>query len=102
MLDDRRKSGPAEGSGPETHFRTCNLCEAMCGLTLTVDNGRVTSVRGDDEDPFSRGHICPKGPALAEVYHDPDRLKRPLKRTAAGWREISWEEALDEAAGRLN
>jgi anaerobic selenocysteine-containing dehydrogenase len=84
-----------------THYRNCNLCEAMCGLTLTVENGRVTQVRGDEEDPFSRGHICPKGPALAEVYHDPDRLKRPLKRTASGWQEIGWEEALDEAAARL-
>jgi anaerobic selenocysteine-containing dehydrogenase len=85
----------------ELKFRTCNLCEAMCGLAITVDQGRITAVRGDDEDPFSRGHICPKGPALAEVYADPDRLRRPLRRTAGGWQEVSWEEAIAEAASRL-
>jgi anaerobic selenocysteine-containing dehydrogenase len=85
----------------QVKFRTCNLCEAMCGLAITVENERITSIRGDENDPFSRGHICPKGPAMAEVYSDPDRLKRPLKRTATGWQEISWEEALDEAALKL-
>src|SRR6478735_4875631 len=85
----------------QVKFRTCNLCEAMCGLAITVENDKILSVRGDEDDPFSRGHICPKGPALAEVYADPDRLRRPLRRTATGWQEISWEEALDEAARRL-
>jgi anaerobic selenocysteine-containing dehydrogenase len=83
------------------HYRTCNLCEAMCGLTMTVDGGRITDVRGDADDVFSRGHICPKGPALREVYEDPDRLRRPMRRTTGGWREVSWKEALDEAANRL-
>jgi anaerobic selenocysteine-containing dehydrogenase len=84
-----------------THYRTCTLCEAMCGLVLETDGGRVVSTRGDAEDPFSRGHICPKGVALGDVHVDPDRLRQPMRRTSAGWRAISWDEALDEAAERL-
>lgn len=84
----------------------CNLCEAICGLVLSVQDGpegaKVTSVRGNDEDPLSRGHICPKGVALADVYEDPDRLRRPVRRVgvgeAADWVEISWDEALDLTA----
>jgi len=86
---------------PTTHLRTCTLCEAMCGLTLEVDDGRVVSIRGDADDPFSRGHICPKGAALGDVHADPDRLRRPMRRTPGGWRAIPWDEALDEAAARL-
>jgi anaerobic selenocysteine-containing dehydrogenase len=84
-----------------THYRTCTLCEAMCGLTLEVDGGRVVSIRGDADDPFSRGHICPKGAALGDVHADPDRLRQPMRRTPGGWQPVSWSDALDEAAGRL-
>ena len=82
-------------------YRTCNLCDAMCGMVATVEGGRVVDLRGDPDDVFSRGHICPKGPALRELHDDPDRLRAPMRRTAAGWKEISWDEALDEAATRL-
>jgi anaerobic selenocysteine-containing dehydrogenase len=82
--------------------RTCNLCEALCGMLITVQDGTITSVRPDPDDPFSRGHICPKGPALKEIYEDPDRLRQPMRRTAAGFVPVSWEEALTEAAARLN
>lgn len=84
-----------------THYRTCNLCEALCGLTIETDGDRITSVRGDDEDPFSRGHICPKGPAMRELQEDPDRLKHPLRRTASGFERVSWESAFDEIADRI-
>jgi anaerobic selenocysteine-containing dehydrogenase len=84
-----------------THFRTCNLCEAMCGMKLTVEDGRITDVRGDPDDVFSRGHICPKGPAMREVLEDPDRIRHPMRRTASGWERVSWDEALDEAAAKL-
>src|SRR5437867_54061 len=84
-----------------THFRTCHLCEAMCGIAIEVEGGRILSVRGDKDDPFSRGHICPKAVALKDVHEDPDRLRRPLRRTAGGWVEVGWDEALDEAAERL-
>lgn len=74
----------------------------MCGLVMTVDDGRITDVRADPDDVFSRGHICPKGPALREVYEDPDRLRRPRRRTRGGtWQEIGWDEALRETADRL-
>lgn len=81
--------------------RTCNVCEAMCGMLMRVEDGRITDVRGDKDDVFSRGHICPKGPAMREVLEDPDRLRRPLRRTKGGWEELSWEQALCETAERL-
>jgi anaerobic selenocysteine-containing dehydrogenase len=84
-----------------THYRTCTLCEAMCGLALEVEAGRVVSIRGDADDPFSRGHICPKGAALADVHADPDRLRQPMRRTPGGWKPVAWAEALDETAERL-
>ena len=83
------------------HFRTCNLCEAMCGLKIQVRGQEILSIQGDRDDPFSRGHICPKPIALQDVYNDPDRLRQPVRRTATGWETIGWEEALDEVADRL-
>jgi anaerobic selenocysteine-containing dehydrogenase len=85
-----------------THFRTCHLCEAMCGLAIDVDAGAITSIRGDAEDPFSKGHVCPKAVALKDLHEDPDRLKRPLRRTAKGFVEIGWDEAFDEVGRRLS
>ena len=76
--------------GIETHHRACPLCEAICGLAIDMENGRVVSIRGDREDPFSRGHICPKATALKGIYEDPDRLRRPIRKTKDGdWEEIS-------------
>ncbi|EDM80791.1 Anaerobic dehydrogenase, typically selenocysteine-containing [Plesiocystis pacifica SIR-1] len=86
----------------QTHLRTCHLCEAMCGLAIEVEGSRIVNIRGDREDPFSRGHLCPKGPALAALHDDPDRLRKPQLRTSAGWREIGWDEALDRAAEGLH
>ncbi len=85
-----------------THYRTCSLCEAMCGLTLEVDGERVVAVRGDSDDPLSRGYMCPKGPAIAALHDDPDRLRQPLRRTGSGWATIGWDEALEEAAQRIH
>lgn len=86
----------------QLHYRACNLCEAICGLEIEHENGRVLRIAGDAQDPFSRGHICPKALGLQDVYEDPDRLRRPQRRTAAGgWEEIGWEQALDEVAAGL-
>jgi len=74
----------------------------MCGLALRVEDGRVGDIRGDELDPLSRGHVCPKAVALKDLHEDPDRLRRPLRRTAQGWQELGWDEALDEAAERLH
>jgi anaerobic selenocysteine-containing dehydrogenase len=84
-----------------THYRSCPLCEATCGVAIEVDGDRVVSVRGDDADPFSKGYICPKGTALADLHHDPDRLRTPMRRDGDQWHEIGWDEALDLVAGKL-
>ncbi len=84
-----------------TVHRQCNLCEAHCGINVEVDGAKVVRITGDPEDEFSRGYICPKAAALADLYEDPDRLTKPVRRTAAGWEEMEWDEALDFAADGL-
>ncbi|MCU1377734.1 MAG: molybdopterin dinucleotide-binding region [Acidimicrobiales bacterium] len=76
-----------------TAYRTCPLCEATCGLELTIDDDRITRVRGDAEHVFSKGFLCPKGAAYGKLLDDPDRLRRPLVRDGETWREVSWPEA---------
>ena len=78
-----------------THFRTCSLCEAMCGIAIETEGARITSIRGDADDPFSRGHICPKAVALQDLHDDPDRLRQPVKRAGDAFVPISWREAFD-------
>jgi anaerobic selenocysteine-containing dehydrogenase len=90
-----------EMSEVRAHFRTCNLCEAMCGLEIKVRGQEILSIQGDEADVFSHGHICPKAVALRDIHSDPDRLKFPLRRTPAGWEQIGWDDALDEVAARL-
>ena len=85
----------------ELRYRACPLCEAICGLELRFDDGRLAAIRGDAADPFSRGHVCPKGNALLDLEADPDRLRRPLRRRGNDWEEIGWEAALGEAGERL-
>ncbi|WP_225838343.1 molybdopterin oxidoreductase family protein [Streptomyces sp. NK08204] len=84
-----------------TALRICPLCEATCGLTLTVDGTRVTGARGDREDVFSKGFICPKGASFGAVDGDPDRLRTPLVRKDGALREATWEEAFDAVAAGL-
>lgn len=84
-----------------THYRACNLCEAICGLEIEVKGNEVVSIRGDKKDPLSKGHICPKAVALKDIYTDKDRLKEPVRRTENGWETISWETALDEVAENI-
>jgi anaerobic selenocysteine-containing dehydrogenase len=91
----------ASESSIETHYGACNLCEAICGLEFKVKEGKILSIRGDDADPFSHGHICPKAVALKDIHEDPDRLRKPVKRTADGWQEISWDEAFNLVVDRL-
>jgi len=73
----------------------------MCGLAIEVDGERILSIRGDEEDVFSHGHICPKAVALADLHEDPDRLRRPVRRRGSDWEEVGWEEALDLVADRV-
>ena len=84
-------------------YRTCPLCEAKCGITVEVDRaaGEVVTIRGDADDPFSRGYLCPKAYGLKGLQEDPDRLRRPVRRRGSDWEEIGWEDAFDLAASRL-
>ncbi|MEO7673141.1 MAG: molybdopterin-dependent oxidoreductase, partial [Pyrinomonadaceae bacterium] len=86
----------------EKHYRNGNLCAAICGIEITHEDGKIVSITGDKLDPFSRGHICPKAVALKDIYEDPNRLRMPVRRTAGGWQEISWDEAFDEAAAGIS
>jgi len=80
------------------HLRACTLCEATCGIVVTEEGGRVTDIRGDADDPFSKGYLCPKALGLKDVHEDPDRLKTPRVREGKAWREVSWDEAFERAA----
>jgi len=83
--------------------RTCPLCEAHCGVRVEVDRSRqaVRTVRGDPDDPFSRGYLCPKAYGLKGLHEDPDRLRSPRIRDGDRWREVGWEEALDRVVSGL-
>ncbi|MFH9863430.1 molybdopterin oxidoreductase family protein [Streptomyces sp. NPDC017202] len=84
-----------------TALRICPLCEATCGLTLTIEGTRVTGARGDREDVFSNGFICPKGASFGAVDGDPDRLRTPLVRRDGELREATWAEAFDAVAAGI-
>lgn len=86
----------------KVHFRTCHLCEAMCGLQIVTEGDQVLKIEGDKEDVYSKGHICPKGVALQDIHNDPDRLKYPIRRKGNEWERISWAEAFDEVETKLN
>jgi len=91
----------APSAQPHIQHRSCNICEAMCGLIITHDGQDVLSIRPDPDDPLSRGHICPKAVALQDFRTDPDRVTRPLLKRGTDFEEISWEAAFDHAAERI-
>jgi formate dehydrogenase len=90
-------------SGSSTTAVTyCRICEPLCGLIATVDDGRLVSLRPDPEHPLSQGSACPKGIAFTEVQNDPDRVLHPLRRTGdGGFEQVSWDVALTDIAARL-
>lgn len=83
------------------HHRACHLCEAICGLTIETEGERILSIKGDPQDSFSRGHVCPKAVALQDIQNDPDRLRQPVRRVGGEWQPIGWEEAFELVAVRL-
>ena len=82
-------------------LRTCTLCEAMCGLVITTEGDKVLDIRGDADDPLSKGHICPKAVALQDIHTDPDRIRHPMKRVGTEWQRISWDEAITLAVNGI-
>ncbi|UGT40827.1 molybdopterin-dependent oxidoreductase [Nocardia yamanashiensis] len=79
----------------------CRICEPLCGLIATVEDGKLLQLRADKEHPLSRGNACPKGIAFTAVQNDPDRVLYPLRRTATGFERVGWDEALDDIGARL-
>jgi anaerobic selenocysteine-containing dehydrogenase len=77
-------------------YRTCPLCEATCGLEITVKDGKVTRIRGDRDDVFSKGFICPKGSSLKQLHDDPDRLRQPMVKRGDRHVVVTWDEAWRE------
>src|ERR671916_393840 len=85
-----------------THYRTCPFCEATCGLEIETEGREVVSVRGDAEDVFSRGFICPKAHGVKQLHEDPDRLTTPLVRRDGELVEATWDEAFEEIDRRMS
>lgn len=89
------------------HHRACHLCEAICGLTIETEvqsdgSTQIRSIKGDAQDTFSRGHICPKAVALQDIQSDPDRLRQPMRRVGSEWQAIDWDEAFALVAERFS
>ncbi|WP_165674237.1 molybdopterin oxidoreductase family protein [Metapseudomonas otitidis] len=88
------------------HYRACHLCEAICGLAIETEeradgSRHILSIKGDPQDIFSRGHVCPKAVALQDIQNDPDRLRQPMRRAGSEWQPIGWDEAFALVAERL-
>lgn len=89
------------------HYRACHLCEAICGLAIETEtqpdgSTQIRSIKGDPQDSFSRGHICPKAVALQDIQNDPDRIRQPMRRIGEQWQAIGWDEAFELVAERLS
>ncbi len=97
---DTDASAAAAASAGTTHFATCVLCEASCGLAIKVEDGKAVRIEGNKRDVFSRGHVCPKAVALEDVRLDPDRVVEPSCGRAPRRGRVSWAEALAEGQRR--
>lgn len=83
------------------HKRTCHICEANCGVLVELDGRKVVSIKGNPDHVLSRGHVCPKATAIADLQDDPDRLRRPVKRVGDTWQELDWDTAYREIAAKV-
>lgn len=95
-------SAVSEDIDTQTHIRTCPLCEACCGLEITTRGDQVVRIRGDRNDPYSKGFICPKGSTLKQLHEDPDRLTAPVVKRDGDWVQVTWAEAFAEIETRFN
>ncbi|KAA0113299.1 molybdopterin-dependent oxidoreductase [Mycolicibacterium sp. P9-22] len=84
-----------------THISQCTLCEAHCGIHVTVTDDRVSRIAGNPDDVLSKGYICPKATAMGGLHHDPDRLRTPMRRVGDSFEPVSWAEAFTEIGTRL-
>jgi anaerobic selenocysteine-containing dehydrogenase len=105
IAESAPRTGDAEPA-TRTAVRTCPLCEAGCGLEITLrpkpdGTEEVVRIRGDREDVFSHGYLCPKGSTLKQLHEDPDRLRRPVVKRDGAFVEVSWDEAFAEIETRL-
>ncbi|HEX8997386.1 MAG TPA: molybdopterin-dependent oxidoreductase [Ktedonobacterales bacterium] len=100
-MDDFSIVAETPATATRVSYITCPLCEATCGLEVTTSGRDVLSIRGDREDVFSHGYLCPKAAALKALDADPDRLRAPMIREGERWREASWDEAWAEVERRL-
>jgi anaerobic selenocysteine-containing dehydrogenase len=94
----RTKTDTTSGT---THICQCTLCEAHCGIHVTVTDGRVSRIEGNPDDVFSKGYICPKATAMGALHHDPDRLRTPVRRVGDRFEPVGWDEAFAEIGARL-
>lgn len=97
-------AAPGRTNDSQIIHRSCPTCEASCGLKVEIDPATQTVLRieGDPKDPRSEGYLCPKAYAMKEIYEDPERLKKPVKKNADGsWTEIEWDEAMELASSKL-
>ena len=94
----------------QLHYRTCHLCETMCGIEVEHDGKQIIAIRGDKNDVLSQGNICPKATGLQDIYTDPNRLRKPIRRIRKNpaeksqddeWLEVEWEEAFEYVADNL-
>lgn len=88
-------------SSVQTHYRTCHLCETMCGIAVEHDGKNILSIKGDPDHVLSKGNICAKASGLQDIHTDPDRLRGPVKKVNGEFVDISWEDAFEETATRL-
>ena len=88
--------------GKQEILTDCTLCYHSCGAKVTVEDGKAVKIRGLESHPLNKGRLCPKGANALDVIYSPDRLKRPLKRVNGDFEEISWDQALDEIAEKMN
>src|ERR1700756_549071 len=84
-----------------TSYTTCPLCEATCGLAITTRGREILSIRGDEQDVFSHGYLCPKAYSLKELNADPDCIRAPMIRRGDAWQTVGWHEAFTEIEQNL-
>ena len=96
MTDTASIANTVSANPTRTAFRTCPLCEAGCGLEITIRDDQVVRIRGDRDDVFSHGFICPKGSTLKQLHEDPDRVRQPLVKRDGVHVPVTWPEAWAE------